>query len=260
MSTKTAKLTLLIYYMLLTSLSALSWSDPKPLLQVRTIAVSPYGIENPEGNSGIYYELADALAHTLSSLDNVKINHQIYPYARIIHELKNGQTDLTIMFKYKELEDYVSYIAPLPTLKNVIIGLKGTHIKDLLELEGKTLAYLRGAKFSDAIDSNKKILKITTKDFRQGINLLAAQRVDAIIGPLTPIIAAAQELRETDDFFGKPLIVSERTPWLQVSNQSNLIHASQLLKEQFTHLLSTNELERLRKKYLTHSRHLIESR
>jgi polar amino acid transport system substrate-binding protein len=260
MSTKTAKFKLLVYSMLLASLSAFSWSDLTPLLQVRTIAVAPYGIENSKGNSGIYYELADALAKTLSSHDKVSINHQIYPYARIIHELKNGQTDLTIMFKYKELEDHVSYIAPLPTLKNVIIGLKGTHIKDLHELEGKTLAYLRGAKFSDAIDNNKKIFKITTKNFRQGINLLAAQRVDAIIGPLTPIIAAAQELREADDFFGTPLIVSERTPWLQISNQSKLMHASQLLKEQFTHLLSTNELERLKKKYLTHSRHLIESR
>ena len=31
-------------------------------------------------------------------------NNHIYPYARIVIELKTGQTDMTIMFKYKELE------------------------------------------------------------------------------------------------------------------------------------------------------------
>lgn len=247
----------LFYSSILMTISVASWSESKEL-QVRTISVSPYGIEEPDRGRGIYYELAEALTSKLHTQHAMKVNHKIYPYARIIHELKNGQTDLTIMFKYQELEGFVTYIAPLPTLNNVVIGLNNTHFESIKSLEGKTLAYLRGAKFSDAIDNNHKIIKITTKDFQQGIDLLAAKRVDAIIGPLTPIISAAQELEEDDDFFGEPLIVSNRTPWLQISNQSQLLHSRAKVKKLFIDILSTNQLKLLRNKYLTHSRHLIE--
>ena len=220
-------------------------------LNINTIAVSPYGIEHADGNRGIYYELADTL--TSSKLNNsifFHIEHQISPYARIIHELKNGQTDLTIMFKYQELEQYVTYITPLPSLKNVVIGLKNSQFDNAYSLERKTIAYLRGAKFSDAIDHNRKITKVTTKDFQQGINMLAAKRVDAIIGPMEPILAAAQDLNKPADFFGQPLVVSERTPWVQISNHSELMSEIAGLKQHFDQLLSSGKLEQLRAKYL----------
>lgn len=225
-------------------------------LNISTIAVSPYGIEHTEGNSGIYYELADSLNSlrlNSTKLNNAKgfhIEHQISPYVRIIHELKKGQTDLTIMFKYQQLEQFVTYITPLPSLKNVVIGINGSRFDNIYDLEGKTLAYLRGAKFSDDIDNNRKITVITTNDFQQGISLLAAKRVDAIIGPIEPIWAAAQALNKSPNFFGQPLIVSERTPWVQISNQSELIPHADSLKQYFDQLLSAGKLEQLRAKYL----------
>ncbi len=222
-------------------------------LNINTIAVSPYGIEHADGNRGIYYELADSLASSqLNSSKGFHIEHQISPYVRIIHELKNGQTDLTIMFKYKELEDYVTYITPLPSLKNVVIGLKGSQFDNIYSLEGKTIAYLRGAKFSDGVDHNRKITKILAKDFQQGISLLAGKRVDAIIGPMDPILAAAQLLNKPEDFFGQPLVVSERTPWIQISNRSELMSQITRLKQHFDQLLSSGKLEQLRAKYLVY--------
>lgn len=225
-------------------------------ISINTIAVSPYGIEHTEESRGIYYELADSLngiklnSAKLNRSQGFHLEHQISPYARIIHELKNGQTDLTIMFKYQELEQYVTYITPLPSLKNVVIGLQGNQFDNTYSLEGKTVAYLRGAKFSDAIDNNRKILKITTKDFQQGINMLAAKRVDAIIGPMDPILAAAQFLNKPADFFGRPLVVSERTPWIQISNRSELMSQRKVLKRHFDQLLASGKLEQLRAKYL----------
>ncbi len=239
--------------------SQYTWSDKHTqLLQIRTIAVSPYGIESPAGGSGIYYDLANTLIHHLSADTQFLLDHKIYPYVRIIHELKTGQTDLSIMFKYKELEDYVTYIHPLPTLTNIVIGLSGTEFKNIAELEGKTLAYLRGAKFSNAIDNNPLILKITTKDFRQGIDLLKAGRVDAIIGPSEPIVAAAQTIDDSEQFFGLPLAVSERTPWVQISNKSPLIAITPQIKQHIKYIIEKGELETLREFYLSHHRHLIE--
>lgn len=222
------------------------------ILQIRTIDVAPYGFESTDGYQGIYYELAHSLARKLINLDHIQINHQVYPYARIIHELKKGQTDLTIMFKYKELETYVTYLTALPSLENVVIGLEGREFKKISDLEGKKIAYLRGAKFSDAIDNNDNIIKVETHNFRQGIDMLIAKRVDAIIGPIDPIVYAAQELKGKEVSLGMPLVVSTRTPWLQISNSSNIRHSIDQVKEYFAEILATGKLDSLRKKYSVH--------
>ncbi len=83
--------------------------------------------------SGIYFDIANLIVREIG----YEAEHHIYPYARIVHELKVGLTDLTIMYKYKELEEYVTYIAALPTLKNVVIGIKGTSFPSIASLKGK---------------------------------------------------------------------------------------------------------------------------
>ncbi len=216
------------------------------LLQVRTIAISPYGIESEAQLSGIYFDLTNLL------LNQAKIDreHYIYPYARIIHELKAGKTDLTIMFKYAELAPYVEYIFPLPPLKNVVVGRKEQPLYSINQLNGKTIAYLRGANFSDEIDKNIKINKYRVNDFSQAISMLEKGRVDAIIGPLEPIYSAAKRLNLSKSFFGQPLIVSERIPWLQLSKKS--IHKGSItkLKKEISALIEQGELARLKSKYL----------
>jgi len=214
-------------------------------LQVRTIAVSPYGINTGAELKGIYFELTELLL-TKTALKN---DHFIYPYARIIHELKIGKTDLTIMFKYPELSSYVTYIYPLPALKNVVIGRKNDVFPSIESLHGKVIAYLRGAKFSDVVDNNAAIFKQEVIDFNQGVILLQKGRVDAIIGPLAPIQSAANKLYLKDDFFGEPLVVSQRTPWLQVSNKSLQKISVKQLKQSFALLLQQGELDKLKSKY-----------
>ena len=232
------------------SFPALLHSQENKTLQVRTISIPPYGITSKGQFSGIYYDLANTLAREAG----YKTNNNIYPYARIIHELTFGKTDLTIMFKYKELEDHVTYIAPLPSLKNVVIGLSESHFPDMQSLKHKNIAYLRGAKFSDKIDNDPDILKSLIRDFDQGISMLFAKRVDAIIGPLDPIIMASNSLAKTGKYprltLGLPLIVSERTPWVQVSKHTKSDISIKKLTVHFQHILERGDLKKLRQHYL----------
>ncbi|ABV35658.1 conserved hypothetical protein [Shewanella sediminis HAW-EB3] len=216
-------------------------------IEIRTIAILPYGIERKNHLSGIYYDIANLLAKEAG----YQVNNLVYPYARIMFELKSGKTDMTIMFKYEELEDYVVYIAPLPSLKTVVIGLKGSSFDSVENLKGKKLAYLRGAKFSDAIDSDPDIISITTKDFVQAIKLLMVGRVDAIIGPMDPILSAAIQLEVGETLFGEPLVVSERTPWVQVSKKSLDRISVDKLRTLFEAFEKRGELEKIRQKYIS---------
>jgi polar amino acid transport system substrate-binding protein len=239
-------LAFLFFVMLLFSYSPGSLSQEKEILQVRTISIAPYGIESIKEASGIYYDLANILAHETG----YQVENYIYPYARIIHELKSGKTDLTIMFKYKELEDFVTYIAPLPTLRNVVIGKKNVEFSSIFELRGKRIAYLRGAKFSSVIDDDSTIFKYETIDFQQGLMMLKNDRVDAVIGPMDAIVSAGFDLGLGSDFYGKPLFVSERTPWLQVSKKREYLISVDKLASHFQVLLKRGELTRLRDIYV----------
>jgi polar amino acid transport system substrate-binding protein len=215
-------------------------------LEIRTIAIAPYGFENGVEPNGIYFDLANQLGK-----DAGFITHNIiYPYARIVSELKAGQTDLTIMFKYKALSDDVLYIAPLPTLQNVVIGLAGTDIHAVGDLKDKRLGYLRGAKFSDVIDNDPQILKYEIRDYFQGVEMLKAGRVYAIIGPMDAMLSAAISLGDNIDIFGQPFVVSKRTPWVQMSKKSRHTGSIDILRKHLDIILTRGDLALLRKKYI----------
>ena len=214
-------------------------------LEIRTIGIPPYGIENEADPSGIYYDAANLLVQKAGyQADNL-----IYPYARIIEELKSGDTDLTIMFKYKELVDHVIYIAPLPTLRTVVIGRLGTSYNSIDELNGKTIGYLRGARFSDTIDNSPLIIKQATDDFSQGARMLMSGRVDALIGPLDPILKAVENIGSKKSLLGTPFTVDERTPWVQISKKSVDKVSIEKLKNIFLNIVLSGELNDIKDKY-----------
>lgn len=217
-----------------------------PTINIGTIGFPPYGIDNQGELSGIYFDAANILVTDAGYTSNNKVS----PYARLIKEIKYGKIDMTIMFRYPELEDYVDYVMPLPSLKTVVIGLQGSTFKDVESLTNKKIAYLRGAKFSDDIDNNSAITKLQVNDFLQGIKMIIAGRVDAIIGPLDPILSASLQIEE-GVVFGEPLIVDLRTPWVQVSKKRQPYIDIDKLKQSFSKMQSTDTLNILRAKYLT---------
>jgi polar amino acid transport system substrate-binding protein len=194
---------------------------------------------------GIYYEVFSAFI--TKSL--FRGEHRIYPYKRIIREMKSGGIDLTIMFKSDELREYVNYLVPLPPLNNIVVGLNRSEIFSIKDLEYKRLGYLRGAMFSHKIDSNKKIIKHMIPDFNIGLKMLELGRIDAIIGPYEALSYAAKYNRVTNIDFESSIPVSTRAPWLQMSKKSKNLHMSKKISAEFKKIISGNILEEIRKKY-----------
>ena len=215
-------------------------------IQLRTIGVPPYGIQSEDKLSGIYFDAANRL----TKIAGYRVNNRIAPYARIIRELKVGLTDMTIMIKYQQLDDYVFYIAPLEPLKIVVMGLEGVSFESVDSLKGKSIAYLRGAKFSDAIDNSQDIIRVNTTSFTQGVKMLMLKRVDAIIGPMDPLVFNAAELFPDLEIFGPPLVIDERTPWLQVSKKSIDKVSVEKLQTTVETMIEKGELTELRKRYM----------
>ena len=215
-------------------------------INIRTIGFPPYGYREGSVAKGIYYDAANLLAEKAG----FQAKNSVAPYSRIKAELKNGKADLTIMFKYDELAEFVHYIAPMPSLQVVVIGLKGNDFPTLKSLKGKRLGYLRGAHFSDEIDNDPDIVIQKITGYLQGVRMLMASHVDAVIGPLDPILHAATHLNSKLAIFGKPLVVSVRTPWVQVSKHSANRISQDALKASFKALQKKGVFKRLRQQYL----------
>jgi len=235
------KLVLLLFL----GISSSAFSLDPLKIEIRTIGFPPYGILNDRVASGIYYDLANKLAAAVG----LDASNTVAPYTRIRSGLKSGRADLSIMFKYSELNDYVVYVAPLPTLKTVVVGLKGSSFDSIQSLENKRIAYLRGGSFSEQIDNNPNIQKYRTTNFLQGVKMLLGGRVDAIIGPMEPILAAAAKSNLSNDLFGTPFVVAERTPWIQISKKGALVPYVELLREEFALIQARGDLELLRRQY-----------
>ena len=139
------------------------------------------------------------------------------------------------MFKYKELENYVTYITPLPSLQNIVVGISDNNPKSIKDLERGSITYLLVANFSNEIENNSTISLFRPKNFTKNIEILITGIVDTVIGSFETLLIAAKSLGKNKFYFGEPLIVSELLPWLQVSNKSkhkfNLIALEAKLKE-----------------------------
>ena len=81
--------------------------------------------------------------------------------------------------------------------------------------------------------------------------MLKTGRVFAIIGPIDPILSATSKLGDNTNILGKPFVVSERTPWVQMSKNSKHIARIDTLKKHVINMLARGDLELLRKKYIS---------
>ncbi len=80
--------------------------------------------------------------------------------------------------------------------------------------------------------------------------MLVARRVDGIVGPLEPILSAAKSVVRDRYIFDAPFVVSERTPWVQISKKSTDRISADKLKLRFIDLKKKHNLEFIRDKYL----------
>ena len=74
---------------------------------------------------------------------------------------------------------------------------------------------------------------------------------DGFIWNSASLLMAAKSLGKSKDFFGETLVVSERTPWLQISNKSKHKFDISTLKITLEDIIKNKKLEHIKKYYLS---------
>lgn len=182
-------------------------------LRIDTILAPPLGFVTDEGQpTGLYYEISNRIAEAAG----LSYTNQIVPFARAITELERGDADMSMFFR-REGNPQLAPLIVVYTLKNVLIGRKGTQFDALDDLHGKLVAQTRRTHYGEAFENDPAITKVEVTDDAQGIAMLMNNRVDAYVGPEINIFFTAQQAGYAREDFGAPLEVSQRDVWVQTS-------------------------------------------
>jgi len=188
-------------------------------LRFVTIALPPFGMTENDVHgspiSGIYTELVQRLAQEAG----LPFTNTVLPYARAVALIEAGEADAMISFANQKLLSSAVQLEVAARLTIVAIGRAGEQIASIESLRGKIVGMVREAEYDDRISQDAAIVKAKLNNYEQGIALLFARRVDALIGVHEGIVYCLHAMGHHSDRLGVPLVLSERPAWLHYSRK-----------------------------------------
>jgi ABC-type amino acid transport substrate-binding protein len=188
--------------------------------QAATIGVPenlpPFGLgaANPEGQRGIYADLADAIAaHT-----HIPIEIKFMPYGRMLQEVKAGGVDYAFGVVSPAIAEAGPFIAVVSKVPMVAVARKGLSLKTLDDLHAFTeVGYLRGGSCGAVVDGDAAIHRVSQDNYDSAIHKLAAGRLDGWCSIKAGFTYALNNLKMTSDV-GDQLDYGEVKMGLQVTS------------------------------------------
>lgn len=170
--------------------------------QAATIGVpenlAPFGLAaaNPEGQRGIYADLADAIAKNTQ----IPIELKFMPYGRMLQELKTGGVDYAFGVVSPAIAEAGPFIAFVSKVPMVAVARKGLSLKKLDDLHNFTeVGYLRGGSCGAVVDGDAAIHRVSQDNYDSAIHKLAAGRLDGWCSIKAGFTYALNNLKMTAD-------------------------------------------------------------
>ncbi|MEH6347989.1 MAG: transporter substrate-binding domain-containing protein [Bermanella sp.] len=152
----------------------------------------------------------------------IEFQHVRYPYARILSSLKTGQLDMALIFKNDSIKESVNYIGPISKSKVVVltkIDKPVSHYEELASLN--FIAVIRKAHFEPRFDNDTNIKKVAVESYLQALNMFSFDRVDAVVGSLSGLEYAMQELNLNVNLLENAYYLSDKEWWLHISKKTS---------------------------------------
>lgn len=223
----------------------------KDIIEIALLDSYPWSFK--EGNSdikGIYPQLIRQIEK--SSNGALEVHMRFEPMARILHDMKTeNNLDLAIMSFRDEREVLMMPLIRLYRTPFVVLSNRSSPIKQLENLQGKSIAMLWGGSGCPCFKQAVSYQKIKVSSHQQGMKMLGDDRVDGIAGPAIRLFGQADKLGVIDQL-APPLIYEWRDIWLW--SRRNLGNNKQVVedfKAEFNKLLATGILKHAASKYMS---------
>lgn len=237
------KLTQLILSMLILSSPAFANSQ----LSSSIFHIAPWGYRNANGDiAGLEYEIIKEIEKDIG--EPIKIN--LVPYNRMIYQLKNGSSDFSIFFRSPKSEESAEPLVKWGSLDIIIISKQGNPIKDYDDLRGQKIGVRLGGFFDKRFDNDKKLYKVTQRDYTECIEKFKAGKLDAVIGTAATLYYELQKQNISIDSLAKPYFIGQKEDWLHFSRLSTNKDKKDKIKASVEKLIKNGTFQRIFSKYL----------
>jgi polar amino acid transport system substrate-binding protein len=178
-------------------------ADP---LSFGVLPAPPYGLERADKTvGGSNHDIAELIAAKVG----LTFNYRLEPLARLIGDIKVSNLDLMIMIPGgQELNPFA--VAEIMPSNTVVMTKAGGSIAQYADLNGKTIAVLRGAVYDQRFASDDDIKKYEVDSYAIGLRMTKGGRVDGMIGPELGLYYQMMIEGMKRDEFAAPLILNTR--------------------------------------------------
>jgi len=150
-----------------------------------TSSVEPWGYftdrHQPKGLLVTFSQLLQRQMQ-LNSSETLRFINFIRPYPRVINDIKTGKADFAVLFRSPESLNYGDPVGEVYRFDILVTGLSTAEpIKDLSDLEGKPIGYVRGSKYGPAFDGNTRLTKLSLDSMEKGVEMLKKSRLHALV-------------------------------------------------------------------------------
>lgn len=215
-------------------------------LDMHVILNYPLGYLDSEGvPTGIHWDFLQAIEQR----SGICFNKKLIPYPRIWKSMEYGEHDGGIVFRSKGRDAIVEYVAPVLTLRTIVVPRKGISIKHYQDLKEMTIGKVRGIRLDARFDHDPDLVFVEQNNYVHLWKILSRSRVDAIAGSEKGLIQsgtpAMKEYLESSRVF----VLGERVQWLQLSKKSKYLHHIPTLKTTIQSLLDEGVYDKLMAKH-----------
>lgn len=174
-------------------------------LTVNIPDVAPWSIHGKDEQTGIQVELIRELARRC----NLRLEVVPIVYVRIFDRLRTGKSDLAVAVDSPPMYMAGRKLGIVLSVRTLIIGLHDAPAVDLNALQGKKLGIVRGTWYDERIANDKGIIKHSLVNIQQGVQMVAAGRIDYVIGTDRALIYAIANSGKDRSHFSEPLDIGK---------------------------------------------------
>ena len=189
-------------------------------LHFGALDIPPYAAQARDGAlSGLFFDLMQAYAQE----SNQVVHMAAYPASRLARYMRRGEVDCTIYIRTSFTESIGEPVVYLGIdFKTAVMAKKVFQLSLYDDILGLRLGVARGTVFGHRIDTDERLNKTMTRDYRTAANLLKQDRVDAILGIDWTLRYNLRAVGLSAEEIGPPLVLKSSELWLFCSRQAKL--------------------------------------
>jgi polar amino acid transport system substrate-binding protein len=192
---------------------------------------------------GYCVDIAEELARE-AGLETVTT---VRPLPRVLDDFQSGDVDLSVLVPDGALGGKARILGEVRGIEFAAWARAETPLRDLRDLEGKPVAVVRGGQFETRA-RELKFVPIPTRNYDMSLKLLMVRRVDAVVGPVNPLVLAAKGLGLDRSVLGRMLPLDSLSLHFIVSDSLDPDVADRL-KGALQRLRGDGTLDRIMEKY-----------